>query len=106
KIDLNRRMNGTLDAMARALFKSWFIDFDPVRAKMAGHAPAAMDADTALLFPKAFGAEDVVCPAGWQVRSLYDSATFINGAAYRDFHFSTDKGALPIVKIVELKAGV
>ena len=43
KIELNRRMNATLEAMARALFKSWFVDFDPVRAKMAGprHRPAA-----------------------------------------------------------------
>ena len=42
KIELNRRMNETLEAMARALFKSWFVDFDPVRAKMEGprHRPA------------------------------------------------------------------
>jgi len=50
KIELNRKMNETLEAMARALFKSWFVDFDPVRAKMAGRAPFGMDATTAGLF--------------------------------------------------------
>ena len=45
KIELNRRMNETLEAMARALFKSWFVDFDPVRAKAGGRQPAGMDAD-------------------------------------------------------------
>lgn len=51
KIELNRRMNATLEAMAQALFKSWFVDFDPVKAKAAGRAPEGMDADTAALFP-------------------------------------------------------
>ena len=54
KIELNRRMNATLEAMARALFQSWFVDFDPVRAKREGSAPAAMDAETAALFPSEF----------------------------------------------------
>ncbi len=49
KIELNRRMNETLEAMARALFQSWFVDFDPVRAKAAGRQPAGMDAATAAL---------------------------------------------------------
>ena len=52
KIELNRRMNETLEAMARALFKSWFIDFDPVRAKMAGHDPD-LPQHLADLFPTA-----------------------------------------------------
>ncbi len=66
KIDLNRRMNETLEAMARALFKSWFVNFDPVRAKMEGDQPAHMDAETAALFPDAF--DDEGLPVGW-VRS-------------------------------------
>ena len=49
KIELNRQMNETLEAMARAIFKSWFVDFDPVRAKMGGRQPAGMDAATAAL---------------------------------------------------------
>ena len=51
KIELNRRMNATLETMARALFKSWFVDFDPVRAKLDGRPPAAPDPATAALFP-------------------------------------------------------
>jgi hypothetical protein len=52
KIELNRRMNATLEAMARALFQSWFVDFDPVRAKLDGRPPAALDPATAALFPE------------------------------------------------------
>jgi type I restriction enzyme, S subunit len=53
KIELNRRMNETLEAMARAIFKSWFVDFDPVRAKAEGRQPFGMDAATAALFHSA-----------------------------------------------------
>ncbi len=55
KIENNRRMNETLEEMARAIFKSWFVDFDPVHAKAAGNAPVHMDAETATLFPSSFG---------------------------------------------------
>lgn len=107
KIELNRRTNETLEAMARALFTSWFVDFDPVHAKKAGRAPEGMDAATTSLFPADFvlTAEDVY-PRGWSTRSLYDCAVWINGAAYRDFLFSSAQEGLPIVKIAELKAGV
>lgn len=54
KIELNRRMNDTLEAMARAIFKSWFVDFHPVRAKAEGRKPSGMDAATAALFPDSF----------------------------------------------------
>jgi type I restriction enzyme S subunit len=67
KIELNQQMNHTLEAIARALFKSWFIDFDPVRAKMDGRQPAGMDAETAALFPAEF--EDSLLgkiPKGWK----------------------------------------
>ena len=50
KIELNRRMNHSLEALARALFQSWFVDFDPVTAKVAGRQPVGMSADTARLF--------------------------------------------------------
>jgi type I restriction enzyme S subunit len=62
KIELNRRMAETLEAMARALFKSWFVDFDPVRAKSEGR-PTGLAADLAALFPDRFG--DDGFPAGW-----------------------------------------
>ena len=68
KIELNRQMNETLEAMARAIFKSWFVDFDPVRAKMEGRKPAGMDAETAALFPSAFQDSPLgKIPKGWEV---------------------------------------
>jgi len=71
KIELNRRMNATLEAMARALFQSWFVDFDPVRAKLDGRKPAGLDAATAALFPAHFDhkAEGIV-PTGWRATTL------------------------------------
>ncbi len=71
KIELNQQMNRTLEGIARALFKSWFIDFDPVRAKLDGRQPAGMDAETAALFPAEF--EDSAIgkiPKGWKVVPL------------------------------------
>ncbi len=71
KIELNQKTNETLEAMARALFKSWFVDFDPVRAKMAGRRPEEMDAETASLFPAAFAASALgPVPAGWKTTTL------------------------------------
>jgi type I restriction enzyme S subunit len=71
KIELNRRMNETLEAMAQALFKSWFVDFDPVRAKMEGRQPVGMDAETAALFPDSLGDSPLgQIPRGWEVREL------------------------------------
>lgn len=71
KIELNRRMSRTLEEMARALFKSWFVDFDPVRAKAEGHEPVGMDAETAALFPDAFeNSEMGRVPRGWCIGKL------------------------------------
>jgi type I restriction enzyme S subunit len=70
KIELNRRMNATLEAMARALFQSWFVDFDPVRAKLEGRPPAALDPATAALFPDSFQ-DSPLGPIPQCVASLY-----------------------------------
>ena len=71
KIELNRQMNETLESIARAIFRSWFVDFDPVRAKMEGRMPAGMDAATATLFPSAFQDSPLgEIPEGWEVVSL------------------------------------
>ena len=71
KIELNRRMNATLEAMARALFQSWFVDFDPVRAKLDGRPPAALDPTTAALFPDSFQDSALgPIPHGWEVKTL------------------------------------
>ena len=80
KIESNRRMNATLDAMARSLFQSWFVDFDPVRAKLDGRAPDGMDAQTAALFPSAFhdsGLGEI--PHGWRAGSILEQAYLLSG---------------------------
>jgi len=71
KIELNRRMNATLEAMSRAIFKSWFVDFDPVRQKAAGQQPVGMDAQTAALFPDSFEDSEIgEVPKGWRHATL------------------------------------
>jgi type I restriction enzyme S subunit len=75
KIELNRRTNETLQSVARAIFKSWFVDFDPVRLKMEGRQPEGMDAETAALFPDSFEGSDVGrIPRGWKSGILGDIA--------------------------------
>jgi type I restriction enzyme S subunit len=76
KIELNRRMNETLEAMARALFKSWFVDFDPVRAKAAGRDPDLPKKPLADLFPDSFeDAELGEIPKGWRLMPLPEVIT-------------------------------
>lgn len=75
KIELNRRMNRTLEKMATAIFKSWFIDFDPVHAKAEGRAPN-LPAEIADLFPDAFENSDLgPIPKGWRVKALTEAIT-------------------------------
>ena len=75
KIELNRRMNETLEAMARALFKSWFVDFDPVRAKMEG-LDTGLPKHIADLFPDRLVASELgEIPKGWKVGTLEDVAS-------------------------------
>ena len=75
KTDLNRRMNETLETTARAIFKSWFVDFDPVRAKADGRKPSGLDAATAALFPDTFQKSALgPIPKGWSAGCLGDAA--------------------------------
>ena len=75
RIELNRRMNKTLEAMARALFKSWFVDFDPVRAKMKGR-DTGLPKDVADLFPdRLVDSESGPIPEGWSLGKLDDIAS-------------------------------
>lgn len=80
KIELNRRMNATLEEMARALFQSWFVDFDPVRAKLDGRQPVGLDGPTTALFPAHFQ-ESLLghIPHGWEVCSLADKIELLSG---------------------------
>ncbi|AMM25241.1 restriction endonuclease subunit S [Variovorax sp. PAMC 28711] len=75
RITLLRETNATLEAIAQALFKSWFVDFDPVRAKMACRAPEGMDEATAALFPDGFGESELgLVPKGWRSGHLGEVA--------------------------------
>jgi type I restriction enzyme S subunit len=105
KIELNRRMNETLEAMAQAVFKSWFVDFDPVRAKAQGRRPACMDAATARLFPDSF-VDSVLgeIPKGWRTRPLDEIAAFLNGLPLQKFP-ATGERYLPVIKIAEMRRG-
>ncbi len=90
KIELNRRMNATLEAMARALFQSWFVDFDPVRAKLDGRQPVGMDEATAALFPDSFDESELAhIPNGWTVGIVSDLAT-LNRVAVNPGEFPTE----------------
>ena len=78
KIELNRRMNATLERIAQALFQSWFVDFDPVRAKLDGRQPAGLDEATTALFPDSFQDSPLGhIPHGWKVKTLSELTTLI-----------------------------
>ena len=89
KIDLNRRMNATLEGMARALFKSWFVDFEPVRAKMEGRwrrgeSLPGMSADMYDLFPKRLVPSELgEVPEGWEIRTMGDISDVVGGSTPR-----------------------
>ena len=80
RIDNLRATNTTLEAIAQALFKSWFVDFDPVHAKAEGRDPEAMDAATAALFPSEFEESELgLIPKGWRVGCIGDLLTLQRG---------------------------
>ncbi len=80
RITLLRETNATLEAIAQALFKSWFVDFDPVRAKAEGRQPEGMDAYTAALFPDSFEESELgLVPKGWRVGTVADLGDVICG---------------------------
>jgi len=108
KIELNQQMDRTLEAIARAIFKSWFVDFDPVHAKAEGRAPVGMDPETAALFPDSFKDSPLgMIPTGWEVKSLDRIADFVNGAACQKYSAGpSSKPSLPVIKIRELGQGV
>lgn len=134
KIELNSKLNQTLESIAQAIFKSWFIDFEPVRAKIAakqeGKDPerAAMCAisgksetelkqmaeddfaelqATAALFPDELVESELgEVPKGWKVKPLDEIANYLNGLALQKFRPENEHEFLPIVKIAQLKSGI
>jgi len=105
RINVLRETNATLESIAQALFKSWFVDFDPVRAKQQGLAPAGIDEAAAALFPDSFEESALgPVPTGWKVCALDDVATYLNGLALQKFPPSGDSW-LPVIKIAQLRKG-
>ena len=95
RITLLRETNATLEAIAQALFKSWFVDFDPVRAKAEGRQPDGMDAATAALFPDSFEESELgLMPKGWRVFRVEDLMELAYGKALK----ATDRvdGQVPV----------
>jgi type I restriction enzyme S subunit len=102
KIELSRRMNETLEAMARAIFQDWFVTFGPTRAKMEGRPPY-LAPDLWSLFPDRLDAEGK--PEGWRGAPLDQIADFLNGLALQKYP-GTGNDDLPVIKIAELRVGV
>ena len=89
RITLLRETNTTLEAIAQALFKSWFVDFDPVHAKMQGRAPEGMDQATAALFPDSFEESELGdVPKGWRVAPLVQLFDFKEGPGIRNWQYT------------------
>ncbi len=126
KETLNRRMNATLEGMAQALFKSWFVDFDPVidNALAAGNpipeeladraevrrkalAESSANREAAKQFPVAFRFTEEMgwIPKGWEVKALDEIADYRNGLALQKFRPNPGESPLPIVRIAQLKNG-
>lgn len=104
KIELNRRLNETLEKAVQALFKSWFVDFDPVRAKMEGR-DACLPQDMAALFPNDLVESQLgEIPKGWSVRPLEEIARFQNGLALQKYPALADRERLPVLKIAQLRS--
>jgi len=106
QIHLNQQINQTLESIAQTIFKSWFVDFDPVKAKMVGREPEGMDAETAALFPDNLVESEIgMIPEGWEVKPLSGIATFLNGLALQKYPASEGDPYFPVLKIAELRGG-
>lgn len=113
KIELLQKQNKTLEDMAKALFKSWFVDFDVVRAKQKGLPKADIMREYHLteelydLFPSSFADSSLgPIPSGWEVKPLSKIATFLNGLALQKYPARTEEDFLPVIKIAELRNGI
>jgi type I restriction enzyme S subunit len=105
-IQKNGQIAETLEEIAREFYKSWFIDFEPVKAKMTGEKPVSMDDATAALFPDSMEDSELgPIPSGWNLKSLSEIGEFRNGLAMQKFPVVDDGSILPVIKIAQLRAG-
>lgn len=97
RIDLLRQTNAALEAIAQALFKSWFVDFDPVRANAEGREPEGMDAATAALFPSEFEESELgLIPRGWTIARLEEHVEAERGLSYKGAGLADQESGLPM----------
>ena len=102
RITLLRETNATLEAIAQALFKSWFVDFDPVRAKMEGRTPEGMDEATAALFPDGFETSELgEVPRGWLLQIFRDTIQIIGGGTPKTSNPDFWCGDIPWFSVVD-----
>lgn len=99
KIEMHRKTAATLEAMARALYRSWFVDFDPVWAKLEGRAPAHMDPTTAALFPDRFTEDGL--PEGWEVVPYSEHIELVSGGTPKTSEPSYWGGDIPWYSVVD-----
>ena len=93
KITINNSISKTLEDIAQTIFKSWFIDFDPVNAKMNGEKPIGMDDETAELFPDSFEESELgLIPKGWEILSLIDLVDSINDGDWIESKDQSESG--------------
>ena len=105
RITLLRETNATLEAIAQALFKSWFVDFEPVRAKMDGRAPEGMDDATAALFPDAFEETELgAVPRGWLQQTFRETIQIIGGGTPKTSNPDFWGGDIPWFSVVDAPA--
>ncbi|WP_311568643.1 restriction endonuclease subunit S [Photobacterium arenosum] len=106
KLANNRGVNQTLEQMAQAIFKSWFVDFDPVKAKMNGEQPEGMDAATASLFPeKLVESELGLIPEGWKVSSLSELIKLTGGGTPKRSEEKYWNGDIPWFSVKDVPSG-
>ena len=105
KIELNRKTNETLEAMAKALFKSWFVDFDPVRAKAEGR-PTGLPAEISDLFPDSFEDSELgEIPSGWQSCPFTQLVDVISGGTPKTSVDEYWNGSIPWFSVVDAPSG-
>ncbi|MFA0565624.1 restriction endonuclease subunit S [Vibrio sp. 10N.222.51.C8] len=106
KMMLNVKTNQTLEEMAQAIFKSWFVDFDPVKAKMNGEQPEGMDADTVSLFPeKLVESELGLIPDGWEVSTLSSLIQLTGGGTPKRSEETYWNGDIPWFSVRDVPSG-
>lgn len=102
RITLLRDTNQTLESIAQAIFKSWFVDFNPVRAKMEGRLPEGMDEETAELFPDSFEESGLgLIPQGWATVPFYDTIQIIGGGTPKTSNPDYWEGSIPWYSVVD-----